>query len=1443
MKKFRTFPLGKQLALLMAMIMVVALVPAYRFGWGRGAYGVSEHGDTTSPGAIVVTTPPAVEVVPELPNVPPVQTPPDTDIPQGATSPAAVAVQANARSGFTTTPMIAAGGDHTVGLRYDGTVWKWGVNYGIQLGQGSSPSNNLTPVQVQGLSNIVYISAGSSHTAALRNDGTVWTWGWNFHGQLGDGTVAGRYTPMQVQGLTNITRIAAGNASTFAVRSDGTVWAWGFNGSGQLGDGTTIHRITPVQVQGITGVTHIAAGNSHTVALRSDSTVWAWGFNGSGQLGDGTTIHRITPVQVQGLTGVTQVSAGHDHTAALRNDGTVWTWGWNFHGQLGYGTFTRRYTPVQVQGLTNITHIAAGHVNTFAVRNDGTVWGWGGRWHGQIGCGTMSDTARFTPVQVQGLSHISRIATGYRHTVALRSDGIVWAWGNNLHGQLGTTVSSTTPVQVVGTGGVGHLNLGGGTPQPPPTGTAFITLRNSTSDRGRGTVGQTMTVYGVFRSHTLSPNAATITWQSTPSGLVEFRQMHVTYVETNLLGRQYEIVKEIYVRQFSRDRVRIWATATGGDQAVVEIAIDGTDPAAAAIVRYGRQLYRPRLNAQTYYVYMVYGGVIVQAVQGFEFVPNSYGDITYYLISRAGRDRIPRVVTDGETLQQIGFLHFHTNGFRVGNPYAPDRNYFLSNLTSQRIRANHLDAEFHSMLRRYDADDMVSSITNYTFLFAGLAAGTVGVVASGGALAKPFAKFVGYIKINQAMDHFVPIVSTRELLQAQMIQSWRVFDSQYHSLQSMHRFGNPATFDPNGILLVPSTAVGIESAASLYQSYRYFWEIAVKYTALELERRGQSRNANTIMGAAGLSGSELLSPLSELRSTRVTVLGWVHGAGQRLLLQKDMSSLVGGAEQDLIRLKDRLTENRVAFQTMVRDGHFIDQWGNRQLTAPSVQRVAFSTTSTYFDQTIVINETVDVRVYCVNNQLIGLIEAGYVIYYSGIHSITPLVAMVDEGAKVLFFPHYMNYRIEINVTGNGIMTYYQFRMDDNRNVISSTVMPGIFVNDGDTLTVNADAGTVDYGILFASGAPQNVTFVTTTSGNGRVYSNGSIFVIGGTVIATAVADEGNAFIGWYENGLRVSTVETFAFTATTSRTLEARFVAGNVTRPPSTPGTGGGTPSAPPPGSGNWGIYTPSHYTPSASHAPSTTTPRPPRPFVTATGNVRINVADTNNTIALSPSSANVTAILRAATDTAYFNLANTPSATAVTLTRNVLRQFANAGLDVQFILPSETITICNATTLRLLQETTGNRIEICLVYPPTSEAYRPVNQLPPIGAPLLLPPAPVSVLRLTIGSTAFIRHGISQVNDVAPFLDLAYGRTMVPVRIVAEALGADVGFCGDTQTVLITIDGQELSLSVGVPLPGDMGVPVIVNSRTFVPVRYVSEMLGATVRWCEENQAVHIYN
>jgi len=306
-------------------------------------------------------------------------------------------------SGLGDVTAIAGGNLHTVAVKKsDGTIWAWGSNSSGQLGNDNTTDSKV-PVQVSsvsGLTDAIAVAAGNAHTVALKSDKTVWTWGDNAKGQLGNGNAGGNSNvPVPVSGLTDVIAIAAGNLHTVAVKSDGTVWAWGSNSTGQLGNGTTTDSNVPVQVSGLAHVIAVAAGSSHTVALDSDGTVRAWGDNTYGQLGDGTNTQETTPVKVNDLSDAIAVAAGSIHTAAVKTDGTVWAWGRNSNGQLGNGTTTDSNVPVQVSGLAHVIAVAAGSSHTVALKTDDTIWAWGNNSNGQLGDGTTNQAT--IPVQVQ----------------------------------------------------------------------------------------------------------------------------------------------------------------------------------------------------------------------------------------------------------------------------------------------------------------------------------------------------------------------------------------------------------------------------------------------------------------------------------------------------------------------------------------------------------------------------------------------------------------------------------------------------------------------------------------------------------------------------------------------------------------------------------------------------------------------------------------------------------------------------------------------------------------------------------------------------------------------------------------------------------------------------------------------------------------------------------
>ena len=334
-----------------------------------------------------------------------------------------------------------------------GNLWTWGNNNYGQLGINDT-TNRSTPVTtLSGGSNWKQVAGGSSHTAAIKTDGTLWTWGRADVGMIGTNDGTDRSTPVQIfAGGTNWKQVSCTD-HTAAIKTDGTLWLWGYNIYGALGINETGHgtyRRTPITtLAGGSNWKQVSGGAYYTAAIKTDGTLWTWGHNANGQLGINDTTNRATPVTTfSGGTNWKQVSAGYGHCTAIKTDGTLWNWGRADNAQLGVNDTTQRNTPVTTfSGGTNWKQVSAGGFMTEAIKTDGTLWLWGRNAYGQLGTNGGGD--RNTPVTTfAGGTNWKQVSAGYRQISAIKTDGTLWTWGGSTYGALGTNDATdrATPV-------------------------------------------------------------------------------------------------------------------------------------------------------------------------------------------------------------------------------------------------------------------------------------------------------------------------------------------------------------------------------------------------------------------------------------------------------------------------------------------------------------------------------------------------------------------------------------------------------------------------------------------------------------------------------------------------------------------------------------------------------------------------------------------------------------------------------------------------------------------------------------------------------------------------------------------------------------------------------------------------------------------------------------
>lgn len=347
---------------------------------------------------------------------------------------------------------VSTGGAHTLGIGSDKSLWAWGRSQSGQLGLGDLITKNI-PTKIGLEQNWSKISAGNAHSLAIKTDGTLWAWGRNTLGQLGNNNPSVNLSvPIQIGTATDWQFISAGDEYSMAIKTDGSLWGWGDNVYGQLGNNTNgggVFSAVPERIGIENNWRFVSAATSHTLAIKTNNTLWAFGRNNGGKLGDGTTDDRIIPTQIGSLTTWDTVDAATSHSVGLTTNGKLWTWGDNTNGQLGdgnIGTGFGQLNPINIEPANTFLKIARGVQHTIVKRSTGTLSSWGGNVLGQMGDGTFIGKAFPTAVS-STITTWDYINSKFSHSAGLKSDGTLYMWGSNLYGQLGdaSTTARTIP--------------------------------------------------------------------------------------------------------------------------------------------------------------------------------------------------------------------------------------------------------------------------------------------------------------------------------------------------------------------------------------------------------------------------------------------------------------------------------------------------------------------------------------------------------------------------------------------------------------------------------------------------------------------------------------------------------------------------------------------------------------------------------------------------------------------------------------------------------------------------------------------------------------------------------------------------------------------------------------------------------------------------------------
>ena len=318
---------------------------------------------------------------------------------------------------------VSLGDAHSAAIKTDGSLWMWGFNTDGQLGIGrfAESGDNHSNIPIKIMEGVKSVSLGGAHSAAIKNDGSLWMWGNNESGQLGNGTNVSSNIPIKI--MEGVKSVSLGAEHSAAVKNDGSLWMWGSDSWGQLGN-TTSGSNVPIKI--MSGVKSVSIGEDHSAAIKTDGSLWVWGVD----LANGSNEPFDEPIKV--LDGVKAVSLGGTHGAAIKTDNSLWMWGHNSSWAVGnVSSSSEVYTPVKV--MDGVKSVSLGGTHSAAIKADGSLWTWGSSGYGQLGyTGSLTNG---TPTKV--MDGVTSVSLGSFHSAAIKSDGSLWMWGEGLRGRLG----------------------------------------------------------------------------------------------------------------------------------------------------------------------------------------------------------------------------------------------------------------------------------------------------------------------------------------------------------------------------------------------------------------------------------------------------------------------------------------------------------------------------------------------------------------------------------------------------------------------------------------------------------------------------------------------------------------------------------------------------------------------------------------------------------------------------------------------------------------------------------------------------------------------------------------------------------------------------------------------------------------------------------------------